>query len=269
MGGPLRSAEAAQVPDPDPLRPFAGRAAMVSGATSGIGRATALLFAARGADVAVCGRDPDRGEAAARACAGLGVRAVFVRADLAEPGAAAAMVDEAAGRLGRLDVAVNAAGMQERRAPLADMDPDVLDRVLAVNVRAVALAMKAQVAAFRARGGGGSIVNVASVSGTRNAYPGLAAYAASKAAVLALTRAAALELAPEGIRVNSVSPGRIETPMMLASGVADMAAVAAGLPARRLGAPDEAAAAVVWLCSDEARFVVGHDLRVDGGFLAS
>jgi NAD(P)-dependent dehydrogenase (short-subunit alcohol dehydrogenase family) len=243
---------------------------MVSGATSGIGRATALLFAARGADVAVCGRDRERGEAAARACAGLGVRAVFVRADLEEPGAAAAMVDEAAGWLGgRLDVAVNAAGMQERRAPLADMDPDVLDRVLAVNVRAVALAMKAQVAAFRVRGGGRAIVNVASVSGTRNPYPGLAAYAASKAAVLALTRAAALELAPEGIRVNSVSPGRIETPMMLASGVADMAAVAAGLPARRLGAPDEAAAAVVWLCSDEARFVIGHDLRVDGGFLAS
>jgi len=250
-------------------RPFAGRAVLVSGATSGIGRAAALLFAARGADVAVCGRDPDRGAGAVRDCAAHGVRAVFVRADLAAPDAPAAMVAEAAERLGRLDAAVNAAGVQERRAPLADLDPAVLDLVLAVNVRAVALAMRAQVAAFRRQGRGGAIVNVASVSGTRNAYPGLAAYSASKAAVLSLTRTAALELAPEGIRVNAVSPGRIETPMMLASGVADMAAVAAGLPARRLGAPEEAAAAVVWLCSDDARFVVGHDLRVDGGFLAS
>jgi len=107
------------------------------------------------------------------------------------------------------------------------------------------------------------------VSGLRNPNPGLALYAASKAAVLSLTRSAALEYAPRGLRINAVSPGRVETPMMLASGIADMSAVAAALPARRLGRPEEVAEAVVWLASDAASFVVGHNLCVDGGFLAS
>jgi NAD(P)-dependent dehydrogenase (short-subunit alcohol dehydrogenase family) len=107
------------------------------------------------------------------------------------------------------------------------------------------------------------------VSGVRNPNPGLALYSASKAAVLSLTRSAALEYASHRIRINAVSPGRIETPMMMSSGIADMSAVAAGLPVRRMGKPEEVAEAVVWLASDAASFVIGHNLCVDGGFLAS
>ena len=118
-------------------------------------------------------------------------------------------------------------------------------------------------------GRGGVIINNASVSGVRNPNPGLALYSASKAAVVSLTRSAAIEYAPLGIRINAVSPGRVETPMMLASGIADMSVVAAGLPVRRLGKPEEVAEAVVWLASDAASFVVGHNLCVDGGFLAT
>jgi NAD(P)-dependent dehydrogenase (short-subunit alcohol dehydrogenase family) len=112
------------------------------------------------------------------------------------------------------------------------------------------------------------IVNNASVSGVRNPNPGLALYSASKAAAISLTRSAAMEYAPHGIRINAVSPGRIVTPMMLASGIADMGAVAAGLPARRMGQPEEVAEAVAWLASDAAGFVFGHNLCCDGGFLA-
>jgi NAD(P)-dependent dehydrogenase (short-subunit alcohol dehydrogenase family) len=117
--------------------------------------------------------------------------------------------------------------------------------------------------------GGGTIINNASVSGIRNPNPGLSLYSASKAAVIAMTRSAALEYGPSGIRINGVSPGRVETDMMLNSGIADMKLVAAGLPLRRLGQPSEIANAVVWLASDEASFVTGHILNADGGFLAS
>jgi NAD(P)-dependent dehydrogenase (short-subunit alcohol dehydrogenase family) len=129
--------------------------------------------------------------------------------------------------------------------------------------------MKAEITAMLSAGGGGAIINNASVSGVRNPNPGLALYSASKAAVVSLTRSAALEYAPHRIRINAVSPGRIETPMMMNSGIADMSAVAAGLPVRRMGKPEEVAEAVVWLASDAASFVIGHNLCVDGGFLAS
>jgi NAD(P)-dependent dehydrogenase (short-subunit alcohol dehydrogenase family) len=175
------------------------------------------------------------------------------------------MVEAAVDRFGRLDIAFNNAGHQERRALLADQTDAVFETVLATNLRSVFHAMQAEIP-IMLRQGAGVIVNNASVTGVRNAYPGLALYAASKAAVIALTRAAALEYAPQGIRINAVSPGRIETPMMLASGVADMSAVAAGLPARRLGRPEEIAEAVLWLASDAAAFVIGHNLCVDGGF---
>jgi NAD(P)-dependent dehydrogenase (short-subunit alcohol dehydrogenase family) len=117
-------------------------------------------------------------------------------------------------------------------------------------------------------GRGGAIIINASVSGLRNPNPGLALYAASKAAVISLMRSAAIEYAPHGIRINAVAPGRVETEMMLRSGIMDMAAVAAGLPVRRMGRPEEVAEAVAWLASDAASFVVGHVLCADGGFMA-
>ena len=135
------------------------------------------------------------------------------------------------------------------------------------NLRALFLALRAQIPALAA-GGGGAIVNNASMTGVRNPNAGLALYAASKAAVLALTRAVAMEHAGQGVRINAVSPGRVVTPMMLAAGI-DPALVAAGLPLGRMGRPEEVAAAVLWLASPAASFVVGHNLCADGGFLAS
>ena len=136
-----------------------------------------------------------------------------------------------------------------------------------LNLRALFLALRAQIPAMAARGGG-AIVNNASVTGVRNPNPGLGLYAASKAAALALTRAAAMEHAAEGVRINAVSPGRVVTPMMLGAGI-DPALVAAGLPLRRMGRPEEVAEAVLWLASPAASFVVGHNLCADGGFLAA
>jgi NAD(P)-dependent dehydrogenase (short-subunit alcohol dehydrogenase family) len=177
------------------------------------------------------------------------------------------MVDVALRSFGRLDIAFNNAGYQEPRALLAEQTDATFETVMATNLRAVFQAMRAELAVM-VRQGDGVIVNNASVSGVRNPNPGLALYAASKAAVVSLTRSAAMEYAPLGIRINAVSPGRVETPMMLGSNIADMAVVAAGLPARRLGYPGEVAEAVAWLASDEAGFVIGHNLCVDGGFLA-
>ncbi len=244
---------------------FAGKAVLVTGATSGIGRATALAFAARGARVMIVGRDAGRGAAVAAAC---GPEARFHQADLSEPAAIAGAVAAAAAAFGGLDIAFNNAGFQEPRAELAAQTEAVFDRVFDVNVRALFLAMKAQIPIMLERGGG-VIVNNASVSGLRNPNPGLSLYAASKAAAVSLTRSAAMEYAPRGIRINAVSPGRVETPMMLGSGIADMSAVAAGLPIRRLGTPDEVAAAVIWLASPQSGFVVGHNLCVDGGFMSA
>lgn len=248
---------------------FTGKVALVTGATSGIGRATALAFARRGASVVLVGRDEARGAEAVADCAATGARAVFFRADVARPDAMRAAVAFAVEKFGGLDIAFNNAGHQEKRAPLAEQPDEVFDVVIDTNLRALFQAMKAEIPAMLARGRGGVIVNNASVSGVRNPNPGLSLYSASKAAALSLTRSAAMEYAPLGIRINAVSPGRVVTPMMLASGIADMSAVAAGLPIRRMGTPEEVAEAVTWLASDAASFVVGHNLCTDGGFLAA
>lgn len=252
---------------PPAERSLAGRAAFVSGATSGIGEATALALARRGARVLVVGRRAERAEAVATACRALGAEARACAADVTDPGQLQAAVTATVAAFGALDIAFNNAGFQERKAPLLEQDDADFDQVFATNVRALFQAMKLQLALMLPRGRG-VIVNNASVSGVRNPNPGFALYSASKAAVLSLTRAAAMEYAPQGIRINAVSPGRVVTPMMLAAGVADPAAVAAGLPIRRMGEPAEVAEAVAWLASDAASFVVGHNLCVDGGFLA-
>lgn len=244
-----------------------GKVALITGATSGIGRATALGLARLGVRVVVAGRDRERGDAVVHDIAGSGGEAVFVQGDVTRAPDIGRMVDAALERFGRLDIAFNNAGYQEPRQLLAEQPPEVYDAVFDGNVRSVFLAMQAEIRAMLMQGGG-VIINNASVSGVRNPYPGLSLYCASKAAVISMTRSAALEYAASGIRINAVSPGRVITPMMLGSKVADMEAVAAGLPIKRMGQPEEVAAAVVWLASEEASFVVGHNLAVDGGFLS-
>lgn len=245
---------------------FQGKVALITGATSGIGRATALAFARRGARLVVVGRDEARGAEVVREAGDVGADAFFVRADLAQPAELESVVPAAMERFGRLDIAFNNAGYQEPRALLADQPAAIYDKVFDTNVRSVFLAMQAEIQAMLPTGG--VIINNASVSGVRNANPGLALYCASKAAVISMTKSAAMEYAEKGIRINAVSPGRVTTPMMLASKIADMSAVAAGLPLKRMGEPEEVTAAVLWLASDASSFVVGHNLAVDGGFLS-
>jgi len=247
---------------------FHDKRVLVTGGTSGIGRATALAFAGQGAHVVISGRNTDRGAAVVAAAQDAPGEITFLAADVTDPEAVTRLVESAADLLGGLDIAFNNAGFQERRAPLHEQTAATYDSVFDTNLRAVCIAMQAEIRIMLA-GGGGVIVNNGSVSGLRNPNPGLALYCASKAALLSLTRSAAMEYAPQGIRINAVSPGRVETPMMQAAGVGDMAKVAAGLPAKRVGQPEEVAAAVLWIASGEASFVFGHNLCVDGGFLSA
>ncbi|MEQ9608081.1 MAG: glucose 1-dehydrogenase [Kiloniellaceae bacterium] len=247
---------------------FAGKRVLVTGGTSGIGRAAALAFAGEGARVVLSGRDVARGAEVVRAAEALGGEAAFLMADVTDHAAMARLVEQSAKRLSGLDIAFNNAGFQERRALLHEQTMATYDTVFDTNLRAVFVAMQAEIAVMLGQNGG-VIVNNGSVSGLRNPNAGLALYCASKAALLSLTRSAAMEYAERGIRINTVSPGRVETPMMAAAVDGNLAKVAEGLPARRIGRPEEVAAAVLWIASPEAGFVYGHNLCVDGGFLSA
>ena len=245
-----------------------GKVALVTGGASGIGRATALAFAREGAqlvvaDVAAAGEDT---AAQARA---LGVTADFVRADVTRQADVDGLVARAMVLHGRLDCAVNNAGIEGVLAPVADYPEDVFERVIQVNLLGVWRCLRAEIPRM-IDGGGGAIVNTASVGGLVGAGH-FSAYVASKHAVVGLTKCAAIDYAASGIRVNAVCPGVIDTPMLdrLAAGMPGLRdGLVATAPMRRLGAPAEIAEAVVWLCSDAASFVTGHALALDGGFVA-
>lgn len=249
------------------MRDFEGKVVLVTGGATGIGRAAALAFARRGASVVIAGRRQEEGDKAAAALAEAGASGRFIATDVTDPNALDELHRTVVADYGRLDVAFDNAGYQEPRAPIAEQDPALYDRVFDTNVRSVYLCLQHQIRIMAAQGGGAIVVN-ASVSGLRNPNPGLALYSASKAAVISLTRSAAMEAAEKGVRINAVAPGRVVTDMMLASKIMDMRAVAAGLPVRRMGQPEEVAEAVVWLASPSASFVVGHVLCTDGGFMA-
>ncbi|EON11975.1 SDR family NAD(P)-dependent oxidoreductase [Pandoraea sp. SD6-2] len=259
---------AGPIPVSVPAGRLDGRVCLVMGGTSGIGRATALRMAQEGARAVIAtGRRKALGDALAEDIRRLGAEGMFVCTDLTCEADIVSAITQTMTQFGRLDTVFNNAGFQEPRARLADQTDAVYSQVFDTNVRAVFHAMRHEISALLASGGG-TIVNNTSVSGVRNPNAGLALYGASKAALNSLTRAAAMEYAPSGIRINAVAPGRVVTAMMLASGIADMRSVAAGLPLKRMGHPEEVAAAVVWLSSSESSYVVGHVLAADGGFLA-
>ncbi len=250
---------------------MAGKICLVTGGGTGIGLAVARLMSGEGAaGVVIAGRRAEEGEAAAAACRVAGAEALFVRTDVTVEDDVARLVETVLSRFGRLDVAFNNAGYQEKRTPIDEQSAEVFDAVFSANVRSVFLCLRHQIPAMATRGSGSIVVNT-SVSGVRNPNPGLSVYSASKAAVISLTRSAAMECAPRGVRVNAIAPGRVVTPMMMAvvDSVGGTEAVAAGLPLRRMGRPEEVAEAVVWLASEHSGYVVGHVLAADGGFLAA
>ena len=253
---------------------MAGRVALVTGAGGGIGRASAVAFAAAGARVVVSDLAEGAGEETAASIRAAGGEAVFVPADVSVPGDVEALVAAALGRYGRLDYAHNNAGVNHHplggRALTHELELPAWERVIAVNLTGVWLCMKHELRQMLAAGGG-AIVNTASIVGLGGARR-IPAYVASKHGVVGLTRAAALEYARHGIRVNAVCPGSIRTPMyetrlaVEPDPAAFEAATAEEEPMGRVGGPEEVAAAVVWLCSDAASYVNGHCLSVDGGW---
>lgn len=246
-----------------------GSVALVTGAATGIGRATALAFARAGCHVVVADRDGARGEAVAADIRALGREALFVATDVADPDQVARLHREALARFGRLDAACNNAGIEGETAPTADCSLENFDRVIGVNLRGLFLCLREQLRQMQAQGRG-AIVNVASVAGLVG-FGGLPAYCASKGGVVQLTRAAALEYAERGIRVNAVCPGAIRTEMIDRITHLDPATerqFAALHPMNRMGTADEVADAIVWLCAPGAGFITGQALAVDGGLVA-
>jgi NAD(P)-dependent dehydrogenase (short-subunit alcohol dehydrogenase family) len=243
-----------------------GKAALVTGGGSGLGRASAIALARAGATVTVADVDEQGGkETAALVSEEAGGDADFVRADVTQTDEVEAMVDKAVARWGHLDCALNNAGTTGVSAPTADYTLDDWNRAIALNLTGVFLCLKYELPAMLERGG--AIVNMASGAGLVG-FPGLPAYVASKHGVVGLTRAAALEYASQGVRVNAICPGSTRTPMLEGFMGGDEQVermMTRAVPLGRLGRPEEIAEAVVWLCSDAASFVVGHSLAVDGG----
>ncbi len=249
---------------------FEGKTALVTGGGSGIGRAASLAFALEGAMVAVVDLNVEGGEETVQGIKENGGGAILVRADVATHAGTMGMVNETLERFGRLDYAFNNAGVSGRhhRHLTADYLEEDWDQVLNINLKGVWLSMKAEIPHMVAQGGG-AIVNTASIFGL-TATTNNVAYMASKHGVVGLTKAAALEYADKNVRINSVCPGYIDTPMTQPLFAADedmLDQVVSRHPVGRLGQPEEIAAAVLWLSSDAASFVTGHNMAVDGGYV--
>ena len=253
----------------NPTYDFKGEVALVTGASSGMGLATAQAFAVAGAAVVLVDINKEALAAATDALLSAGHQALAVTCDVSDEPQVAAMVARAVTTFGRLDMAFNNAGIQVPPSDAADETAENFDRVNAVNLRGVWTCMKHELKQMRAQGSG-AIVNCSSLGGLVG-LPSRAAYHASKHGVIGLTRSAAMEYAPRGVRINAVCPGTIATPMvtdMLKTQADAIKEIMREQPIGRLGQSEEIAAAVLWLCSPGASFVLGVALPVDGGFTA-
>ena len=250
----------------NPTYDYKGQVALVTGASAGMGLATAGAFAEAGAAVVLADIRADAVREAARQLSNAGHRAIAVTCDVSDDAQVEAMVDRAVAEFGRLDIAFNNAGIMAPVVPTADSTREDWDRVIGVNLRGVWSCMKHELRPME-RQGGGAIVNNASV-GALTGNPGIGAYIASKHGVVGLTRTAALEYIKHGIRVNAVNPGLIDTQVardVVAGDEQAYAEMERQVPIGRAGRPEEIASAVLWLCSPGASYVVGHALTVDGG----
>jgi len=247
-------------------RRFAGKVAFVTGAGSGIGRATAIAFAAEGAEVVLADIDTVGNEETARLVAEHGARVLSVKCDVTSSSDIQAVIQQTVQEFGRLDVAFNNAGIEQPPAPLVDIAEDEWSRLLDIDLRSAFLCMKYEIPAML-ENGGGSIVNTSSGAGVVG-IRGQAAYVAAKHGLIGLTKSAALDYADQGVRVNAICPGIIETPMMdrFSGGTSEGRARVIGQePVGRMGRPEEIASAVLWLSSDLGAFATGHAMVIDGG----
>jgi NAD(P)-dependent dehydrogenase (short-subunit alcohol dehydrogenase family) len=243
---------------------FTGKVAFVTGAASGIGRATAVAFAAEGARVAVLDRTADALRETEAAVKEAGGEVVAIACDVSTSEQVKAAVAQAVERFGQLDIAFNNAGVENKAQPLHEIELEEWDRVLGINLRGAFVCMKHEIAQML-RQGGGVVVNTSSGAGIRGVAGG-AAYAASKHAIIGMTRSAALDYAKQDIRVNAVLPGNIATPMMDRFTGGDIQKPIDLEPVGRLGKPEEIAEAVLWVCSDLGGFVTGASIVADGGW---
>jgi NAD(P)-dependent dehydrogenase (short-subunit alcohol dehydrogenase family) len=251
------------------MKEFEGKVTVVTGGTSGIGRAAAVAFAKEGARVVVAGRRAAEGEETVRLLRDQGGEGFFVATDVSLAAQVEELVERTVQKFGRLDFAFNNAGIEQEPTPFLEQNEETFDRVMDINVKGVWLSMKYEIPAML-KSGGGAIVNTSSVAGVI-AFPGIEVYAASKHAVIGLTKSAAVEFGKQGIRINALLPAAIETDMyrrFVGDNTENDAAMTAMHPIGRIGTPEEIADAAIWLCSSKSSFVIGHSLLLDGGFTA-
>jgi NAD(P)-dependent dehydrogenase (short-subunit alcohol dehydrogenase family) len=248
---------------------LAGKVALITGGSSGIGRDTAVLFARHGAKVVVTGRRAEEGNETAKLARGAGGEALFLQGDVSKNADVQMFVEKTVEKFGRLDVAFNNAGIEGKWMPIVELPEAIFDQVTAINVKGVWLCLKYEMEQMLKQGSGGAIVNMSSVAGLMG-NAGSSAYVASKHAVIGLSRTAALEGAARGIRVNTVCPAVIVTAMAeRAFGDLEANKRLLGLhPIGRFGQPMDIAEAVLWMCSDRSSFMTGHEVVLDGGMLA-